>query len=366
MFVLLPAHIRNQLARSILEVYWAFYSTVCRPETGQEATFRAKFLQRFLAPGDQNDNLLRICRGLGSVLLPQAPVRVGGVVLPQPFILAGGWIKGRGFDSEVTALAHVDSSDSFLPGWRTVPLLAGTVEFGSFNRWPRLAPNDPSNQAGFGNPGIRAATTFLSLHKSHLPSTFGINISPPPLPGEPEEIQKEITESLEIVFASGLEPSWITLNLAHIMVPPDSVKPVPEILKVACQFMPASTPLWLKVSPGMTAPSYRELLDLCDECNVKAIIATDVLFQTSSDGSPANLSGRPLAHLARQAQVALTTLKHIHGHKVDLVACGGILAGRDLPGLTQLGIRAWQYHSALLYRGPLAGPLIWREAENRR
>ncbi len=130
--------------------------------------------------------------------------------------------------------------------------------------------------------------------------------------------------------------------------------------------MPTATPLWFKVSPELPASRYRELLTLCDECNVKAIIATDVLFQYYPDGSPAFVSGKPLAPLARKAQITLATLKHIHGHEVDLVACGGIMAGRDLPALARLGIRAWQYHSALGHRGPLAAPLIWWEAERRR
>ncbi len=357
---------RNQLVHALLDGYWALYSRVCRPEPGQEASFRDRLLQDYLAPADQHGGLLGLCRTLGTALLPYTPVQVGGVNLPHPFILAGGWIKGRGYASEIEALAQVVRRASFLPGWRTLPLLLGPVEFGSFNRWPRPAPDTSPTLASTGNPGIRAAVAFLSLHYSHLPPTYGLNISPPPVPGDAEQMQQEITESLEIIFASDLKPSWITLNLAHIMEPPESLSPVHDLLQAASQAVPETTPLWFKVSPGMTVSCYRELLDLCDECNVKAIIATDVLFQTDSEGLPANVSGSSLAPLARQAQVALATLKRIHGHDVDLVACGGILAGRDLPVLTQLGIRAWQYHSALLYRGPLAGPLIWWEAERRR
>lgn len=352
--------LQNQLAPILLDAYRATYAGLGRPKPGEEETFRAKLLQDYLAPADQCSDLLRLCRGLGPLLLPQAPVRVGGIHLPQPFILAGGWIKGRGYASEIEALAQVARPDSFLPGWRTLPLLAGPVEFGSFNRWPRLAPN------ASGNPGIRAATAYLSLHRSDLPSTYGLNISPPPVPGDGEEMRQEITESLEIISAADLNPSWITLNLAHIMMDPESTATVDGLMQTASRAMPAATPLWFKVSPGLPASRYREILDLCDECNVKAIIATDVLFQYHPDGSPAFVSGKALAPLARQAQIALASLKHIHGHDVDLVACGGIMAGRDLPALARMGIRAWQYHSALLHRGPLAGPLIWWEAKRRR
>lgn len=352
--------LRNPLAPIFLDAYRAVYPRAGRPKPGEEETFRTKLLWDYLAPVDQRTDLLRLCHGLGSLLLPQAPVQVGGVQLPQPFMLAGGWIKGGGYANENDALAHVDRPDSFLPGWRTLPLLAGPVEFGSFNRWPRLAPG------ASGNPGVRAATAYLSLNRSDLPSTYGLNISPPPVPGDGEEMRQEITESLEIIFAADLNPSWITLNLAHIMMDPELDTTVDDLVAAASRAMPADTPLWFKLSPGLPATRYRELLKLCDECNVRAIIATDVLFQYHPDGSPNFLSGKALAPLARKAQVALATLKHIHGHKVDIVACGGIMAGRDLPALARLGIQAWQYHSALLHRGPLAAPQIWWEAKRRR
>ena len=358
--------LRNQLAPTLLHGYGTLYSRLGRPRPGEEGTYRAKLLQNYLAPLDQRADLLRVCRKLGNVLLPRSPVQVGGVHLPQPFILAGGWIKGSGYASEAEALAQAMHRDSFLPGWRTLPLLAGPVEYGSFNRWPQPAPDASGKQAGSGNPGIRAATAFLSQHQSSLPSTYGLNISPPPMPGDTEEMRQEIIESLEIIFATDLKPSWITLNLAHIMMDPEAAATVHDLVQAAGEAMPATVPLWFKVSPELPATRYREFLQLCDECNVRAIIATDVLFQYHPDGSPAFVSGKALAPLARKAQVALATLKHIHGHEVDIVACGGIMAGRDLPALARLGIQAWQYHSALLHRGPLAAPLIWWEAERRR
>ncbi len=356
---------RHYLAPILLDSYRALYTRICSPGPGLEVAYRDKLLQKYLGPMDRHDSLLRMCRALGSLLLPQAPVQVGGVHLPQPFILAGGWLKGQGYTCEIEALTHVVRDAVFLPGWRTLPLLVGPVEFGSFNRWPCRPFNPSSNQVSSGNPGIRAATIFLSRHPAQLPATYGINIAPTSVPGDTEAMRQETIESLAFISAAGLEPSWITLNVAHIMTPPKSVTMVQDLLQAARQTLPAPIPLWLKICPGLTASRYRELLDLCDACNVSAIIATDVLFQTDSNGLPANVNGRALAPLAYQAQMILATLKRSHGHSVDLVACGGIGEGRDLHRLQRLGIQAWQYHSALLYRGPLAGPLMWWEAARR-
>ena len=357
---------RNQLAPLLLDGYGTLHSKLGKPKPGMEEAYRTKLLRDYLDPLDQREDLHRVCRGLGGFLLPRAPVLVGGVSLPQPFMLAGGWIKGTGYASESDAMAHVDRAESFLPGWRSLPLLAGPVEYGSFNRWPRIARDPSGKETVAGNPGIRAATAFLSLNQPQLPPIYGINISPPPEPGGPDEMKQETVESLAIIFSTDLRPSWITLNLAHIMMDPESSPIIRDLVQAASQSIPPSVPLWFKVSPEMPAPRYRDLLDLSDEWGVRAIIATDVVFQYHADGSPAFVSGKPLAPLARKAQIALATLKRIHGHNVDIVACGGIMSGRDLPGLEPLGIPAWQYHSAVLHRGPLAGPLIWWEAARRR
>ena len=85
-----------------------------------------------------DSTFLQIClRRSGRFLHPAAPVRVGGVDLPQPFILAAGWCKGQGYDNEVRALAFVIRDGNLLPGWRTLPSLVGPAEFGSYTRWPR-------------------------------------------------------------------------------------------------------------------------------------------------------------------------------------------------------------------------------------
>ena len=46
----------------------------------------------------------------------------------------------------------------------------------------------------------------------------------------------------------------------------------------------------------------------------------------------------------------------------DLIACGGILDGASWNAYRDLGVKAGQYWSALVYRGPLAAALIESES----
>ena len=69
---------------------------------------------------------------------PKYSLHVGGALLNHPFILAAGFVKGRGFTSEDEALFAVQSGRNIIPGWKSVPKLVGIVEFGSFTRQPRM------------------------------------------------------------------------------------------------------------------------------------------------------------------------------------------------------------------------------------
>ena len=64
---------------------------------------------------------------------------------------------------------------------------------------------------------------------------------------------------------------------------------------------------------------------------------------------------------------ALQAIQHLRaaaletGYAGDLIACGGILDGASWQAYRDLGVKAAQYWSALVYRGPLAAALIESE-----
>ncbi len=370
--------LRVRLIQVVLDVYQVLYLLLRSALFTLEAGTSHRVMQDLVARWDRQDNLQAGLRTLARWLHPDAPVEVGGVTLPQPYMLAAGWIKGEGYDNEVRALAAVVKDAVLLPGWRTLPHLAGPVEFGSYTRWPRHGhtgvtmwrlPGSSSlgNRVGLKNAGIRAVASFLSLHKAHLPACYGINVAVTPGVEDTGELQAEMAESLAYLFDAGIAPTWLTLNVScpsHAEEPSlqQTEGTVRALLQAARLETPVYVPIWIKVSPGLPAAQYRLLLDLCDEFGIKAIVATNSLQQVDADGTPWGLGGRDLTAAARQALVKLVTLKRIHGHAVDIIACGGILTGQDLQWLSRLDIKAWQYQSALVYRGPLAAALIYREA----
>ena len=98
---------------------------------------------------------------------------------------------------------------------------------------------------------------------------------------------------------------------------------------------------------------------------MRAVVATNTRQELDGDGRSWGASGETLARDSLDAVVKLTVLKQMLNVPVDIIACGGILQGRDLRQLRRFGIVVWQYFAALVYRGPFAGGLISREAMHR-
>ena len=162
---------------------------------------------------------------LGAWTLPQDPVTVGGVTLPSPMIVSAGFVKGDGFTDEAAALAAVDAGRNVIPGWRTMPHLAGAVEFGSYTRYPRVGnpgtvlwrrpgTRSTQNRIGLKNPGAAAAARFLAKHAAELPAVYGLNIAVSPGVDDPAQELEEVTTALRYFQDAGVRPSWVTLNLS--------------------------------------------------------------------------------------------------------------------------------------------------------
>lgn len=373
------AELGTVLRRLILATYEIKYAVLRYALFRLQANTSHELVHDFLERWDDNAFLQNILRRLGQFLRPAAPVRVGSVDLPQPFMLAAGWCKGQGYDNEVQALAEVVRDRNLLPGWRTWPHLTGPVEFGSYTRWPRqgnqgrtmwrfTAARGLGNRVGLRNPGIRAVAAFLATHRDMLPETWGINLAGSPGVEDPKEVYSEIVESLAYLEDARVSPDWLTLNVSCPSNDEDASLQQSEaylrsLLDGVRAGAPSSLPIWLKVSPCLTASQYSQILLLAVEYGIKAIVATNTRQeQEEANDSTWGASGGLLAADARAALVKLVSLQRMHGAPIDIIACGGVGHGKDLHMLRQLGVKAWQYHSALVYRGPLAATLIFWEA----
>ncbi|MEL6148990.1 MAG: hypothetical protein AAFR56_05135 [Chloroflexota bacterium] len=311
--------------------------------------------------------------------LVQEPVRAGGVDLPHPLMLAAGLIKGDGFEAEGEALHAARSGTNIMPGWRSLPALIGTAEFGSFTRYPRMGNSgrvlwrhagerSTQNRIGLRNPGAAAAAEFLSRHHAQLPDVYGINIAISPGVDDPDEQQQHITRSVGAFTFRGVQPAWYTLNLSCPNTEDDpSGNQTEAKARDLCGVMREAvgdTPLWVKIGPCLSETQYAALMKSFAEVGVNAVIATNTLPSPTPDGTAtAGIGGQTLHQHALEAVNYLHAAKVEHGYPIDIIGCGGVIDGQTYHAFVDAGAAAVQYYTATVYRSPFAAAIIQMEAE---
>lgn len=319
---------------------------------------------------------------VNRAVFPHRPTRVGGVTLPYPLILAAGLVKGDGFEDEAAALAAIDGRRDIVPGWRSAAALLGPVEIGSFTRQPRLGNpgrvlwrddrgRSMQNRVGLRNPGARAAARYLAAHAAALPPIWGLNLAASPGLSDVARSRDELREAaafFDDAFA-GLDagPAWLTLNLSCPNTEDDPRGTQSAELAVALVDAVAavtSVPVWVKLGQDLADAQLDRLVPALAGVGVEAIVATNTWSRPVRGGvGVAGLSGRGLRPRALDTVLRLAERIDAAGVALDIVACGGIHDGRDLLAFEAAGARAAMLYSALVFRGPLAGALILREAE---
>ncbi len=383
----MKAEARRWLLRCLDGGYHAFSRRLLFRISAQRAH---ELMLRTLLIGERLPFTVAIAKLLRSLCHAPKPTEVGGVQLSQPLIVAAGLVKGRGFADEAAALRALQKRQhNIMPGWRLLPALAGPVEFGSFTRFPRLGNAgtvvwrdektlSTQNRVGLRNPGARAAALFLRQRRERLPAEFGINIAVSPGVRDNAQQERDICESLGFFLDAGLMPSWFTLNLScpNTEDDPQQHQLEAETRRLCGAFIKLlrarglEIPLWVKVSPGLADGQYRALVRIFDEVGVKAVVATNTLAQPSPGAATltAGLGGGRLHAAALRAVDALTAANAMRGYALDIIGCGGVLDGDSLHAYRQRGVKAAQYWSALVYRGPFAAAILEEEwaAHERR
>ncbi len=335
-------------------------------------------LLRLLAWADDQRWLHPLIGWAHDLAFVEHPLIVGGVRLRHPLILAAGFVKGAGFADEDAARRAL--ARNIIPGWRTMPLLVGAVEFGSFTRYPRLgnpgiilwrdpATQSTQNRVGLKNPGALASAEFMAQRRRDLPPIFGINVAVSPGVTDSDQECREVLASLSAFLERGVRPSWFTLNLSCPNTEDDPGSHQTEArarslcATVVARLAADRIPLWVKISPRLADEQYRALLRAFAETGVSAVIATNTLAQPAPDGTIAGISGGRLHQAALDAVALLAAEIAERGYDLDLIACGGVSDGATYRAFAQHGVHAMQYYSSVIYRGPLAAALI--EQENR-
>lgn len=339
-------------------------------------------VMKLLGAADRSPWMLAAAHTIRRTVFRAQPLSVGGIHLPYPFILAAGFIKGLGFATTQEALAAVRRGENIIPGWKMMPALVGPVEMGSFTRHPRVGNPDvvlwrdartrsTQNRVGLKNPGAEAAAEFLSAHSGDLPPLFGISVAPTPGITDRDRDQEEVAEAVAAFVNRGIRPSWLTLNLScpNTEDDPDG-KQTAEVTRALCTSVLGALagagkpiPLWVKLSPCLSDEQYRTLLRVVSEVGVQAVIATNTVGRPSPSDArqTAGVGGGDLHPHAVRAAAFLAEELRRHRYPVDLIGSGGVQDAATYRRFEEHGIRAVQYWSTLVFRGPLAAALIQEE-----
>lgn len=330
---------------------------------------------RLLALGDDQSLVVGAARRANRALFRAHPVAAGGVALPHPFILAAGLVKGRGFETEAAAVEAARCGQNIVPGWRIMPALVGPVEIGSFTRYPRVgnpgtvvwrdpASRSTQNRIGLRNPGARAAAAFLAERSEDLPPVFGISIASSPGVTDQDQDREEVVGALHAFLAERIRPSWFSLNLSCPNTEDEpALRQNEAATRALCDSMigalreaGAAAPLWVKIGPGLADGQLRRLLRVFVESGVQAVIATNTLARPAPHDQTvmAGVGGGELHEHAVRAAVILADEKRRRGYAIDLVGSGGVQDLATYRDFADQGVRAVQYWSAVVFRGPLA------------
>lgn len=375
----------NRLAQnSLLQIGKATYQQLLRPIIYSRSAQQAHHdMLKIVAQLDNQSLIQQALTLLHQSTFPQQPVTIGGVHLSHPLILGAGFVKGMGFESEAEALSAVRGGVNIIQGWRTMPSLVGAVEFGSYTRHPRMGNSgtviwrdadtrSTQNRIGLKNPGAVAAASFLYQRRNLLPAVFGINIAPSPASDSLETNKQDVQEAITAFISRGVKPSWFTLNIScpNTEDDPESHQTTLEAYELSSTALETlkregagNIPLWVKISPNLSAEQYQALVKTLTETGVKAIISTNTIGQPTPEDQTitAGIAGGRLHPYTLEAITALKQAKDAIKSPIDIIACGGIQDPYSYHNALKHGAVGAQYLSALIFDGPLAAANILNE-----
>ena len=383
---LVKIYMRDLARNAFLQLTKAVYYLVRPALFRMPAQVTHEHTLELLAMLDDSPALLRLIEAIHNFAFIKKPVSVGNVELDAPFILSAGFIKGVGFETQEQAIQAVQNGVNVIQGWRTIPRLVGTVEFGSYTRYPRKG-NDgeviwrdqksysTQNRVGLKNPGAVAAAIFLAKHKADLPKTFGINIAVSPSVDNDEQEIREVIESIEAFTSRGIYPTWFTLNISCPNTEDDpennqTETKARELSNAVVTFLGEHTapnqrviPLWVKISPELADSQYVALIRSFEDVGVRAIIATNTMprIAPSDPTLKAGVGGGRLHEKAIKAIQVLASEKEKHQYQIELIGSGGVQDPQSVYHFQKHGVEVMQYWSGMIFRGPFVSAYLLNE-----
>jgi dihydroorotate dehydrogenase len=276
------------------------------------------------------------------------PKTVFGIEFPNPIGLAAG----------------IDKNGVALPAWETLGF--GFIEIGTITARPQ--PGNPKprifrlseqqaliNRLGFNNEGADAVAQRLHYWrtgKRRLAVPLGINIGKSRLTPL-EHVVDDYVYSFRVLrkFAD-----YIVLNVSSPNTPglrelqgPAALSTLLDAIGSANRTNP--TPLVIKIAPDLTVDQLGDIISVCEEKHVAAIVATNTTTDHSSIpqglDQEGGLSGSPLRGKSTDLVRSIADRSSI-----PVIAAGGILDATSALEKIEAGAQLLQIYTGYIYRGP--------------
>jgi len=322
--------------------------------SARDAEIAHHWVMNRLAFASRHGVLLKIIEAANAYKSSSLERTIFGVHFPNPVGLAGG------FDKNGLALPALAA------------LGFGFLEAGTVTRYRQAGNDRPRifrfsedsaliNRMGFPNDGADEISERLSrLPKPAIPVGWSIGkskVTPQ------EEAIEDYLYSLRKLYDFA---DFFTVNVSSPNTPGlrklQEKEPLDQLLRAIVQEAEVlarqtgrntATPVLVKISPDLTEGQIDDVIEVCLDCNVRGIIATNTTLSRKglhkSTTETGGLSGRPLYPCA--LAIVQCLCKKLDG-KIPVVGVGGIFGPDDAQRMFDAGASLIQIYTSFIYEGP--------------
>ena len=288
----------------------------------------------------------------GPVTSARLATTLCGMSLPNPVGLAAG------FDKNATAVAPLMRA-----GFGFIEIGAATPRPQPGNPKPRLfrlrEDRAAINRFGFNNDGMEAIAARLATRPQGIP--VGLNL------GANKDSADRAADFATVLAHCAAHVDFATVNVSspnteklRDLQGKDALAALLAGVIATRNALARPIPIFLKISPDLTAQELDDLAEVALASGIDAIIATNTTLdrnglRSRDAGEQGGLSGAPLFDRATRT---LARLSQLTDGKLPLIGVGGIASAEDAYAKIRAGASAVQLYTGLVYGGLSLAPRI--------